>query len=110
MQEHIKKGYGSRYTCVNLTIEETIEFRIFRGTLKYNTLIATLQMVNHICDAAICLSDEQLKALSWSEFVSGITEPELIRYLKERRLYLNEPVESEAICNVLPIWNSGLQK
>ena len=95
-QEHIKKGYGSRYTCVNLTNEETIEFRIFRGTLKYNTLIATLQMVNHICDAAICLSDEQLKALSWSEFVSGITEPELIRYLKERRLYLNEPVESEA--------------
>lgn len=96
MQEHIKKGYGSRYTCVNLTNEGTIEFRIFRGTLKYNTLIATLQMVNHICDAAICLSDEQLKALSWSEFVSGITEPELIRYLKERRLYLNEPVESEA--------------
>ena len=34
--------------------------------------------------------------MSWSEFTSGITEPELIQYLKERRLYLNEPVESEA--------------
>lgn len=95
MMEHIKKGYGNRYTCVNLTNETTIEFRIFRGTLKYNTLIATLQMVNRICDVAVYLSDTELKTLSWSEFVSGITEPELIQYLKERRLYLNDPVESE---------------
>lgn len=34
--------------------------------------------------------------MSWSDFTAGITEPELIQYLKERRLYLNEPVESEA--------------
>lgn len=95
MMEHIKKGRSNRYTCVNLTNEDTIEFRIFRGTLKYNTLIATLQMVNHICDVAIFLSDDELKALSWSEFVSSVTEPELIQYLKERRLYLNDPVESE---------------
>lgn len=95
MMEHIKKGRSNRYTCVNLTNESTIEFRIFRGTLKYNTLIATLQMVNRICDVALYLSDEELRALSWSEFVSGVTEPELIQYLKERRLYLNEPVESE---------------
>ena len=96
MMEHIKKGSRNRYTCVNLTNEDTIEFRIFRGTLKYNTLIATLQMVQHICDVALYLSDDELKALSWSEFVSSVKEPELIQYLKERRLYLNEPVESEA--------------
>lgn len=52
MMEHVKKGRCNRYTCVNLTNEDTIEFRIFRGTLKYNTLIATLQMVNRICDVA----------------------------------------------------------
>lgn len=28
-------------------------------------------------------------------FTAGITEPELIQYLKERRLYLNEPGEVE---------------
>ena len=33
--------------------------------------------------------------MSGSDFAAGITEPELIQYLKERRLYLNEPVESE---------------
>ena len=93
MMEHIKKGYANRYTCVNLANDNTIEFRIFRGTLKYNTLIATLQLVNRICDAALHLTDENLRNLSWSEFVSGVSEPELIQYLKERRLYINEQIE-----------------
>ena len=95
MLEHVKKGSNSRYTCVNLTNCDTIEFRMFRGTLKLNTFIATLQMVNRICDAAIFLSDDELRDLSWSSFVSGIKEPELIQYLKERNLYINEPTEAE---------------
>ena len=32
---------------------------------------------------------------SWSSFVSGIKEPELIQYLKERNLYVNEPIAAE---------------
>lgn len=95
MLEHVKKGHGSRYTCVNLTNVDTIEFRMFRGTLKLNTLIATLQMVDHICDAAIFMSDDELHDLPWSSFVSAIKEPELVQYLKERNLYINEPVEVE---------------
>ena len=63
--DHAKKGANrSRYTCVNLQNDSTIEFRIFRGTLKYNTLIATLQLIERICDVAIFLSDEELKAMS----------------------------------------------
>ena len=97
--DHAKHGYGGRYTCVNLTNYDTIEFRMFRGTLKYNTLIATLQMVDHICDVALFLSDEELRELSWTSFVGGLDidkYPELITYLKERRLYVNDAVESEA--------------
>ena len=89
------KKSGARYTCVNLTNRSTIEFRMFRGTLKYNTLIATLQLVNRLCDVAISLSDNEIKELSWTSFVADITEPELIQYLKERRLYVNEPVYTE---------------
>lgn len=45
--ENAKKWYrGKRYTCVNLCNTHTIEFRIFRGTLKLNTLIATLQLID----------------------------------------------------------------
>ena len=41
------------------------------------------------------MSDEDIKNLAWSEFVSELDikkYKELIRYLKERRLYVNEPV------------------
>ena len=68
---------------------------MFRGTLKYNTLIATLQLINRICDVALFLSDDELKDMSWTTFVIGCTQPELIQYLKERRLYVNEAIESE---------------
>lgn len=94
--EHAKKGrHGGRYTCVNLTNADTIEFRMFRGTLKLNTLLATLQLVDRICDVAFCLNDDEIKAMSWTTFVSGCTAPELVQYLKERRLYINEPVPAE---------------
>jgi len=68
---------------------------MFRGTLRYSTLIATLQLVDHLCNLSVAMTDEEIKALSWTSFVSGIdgdTHPQLIAYLKERRLYTNEPV------------------
>ena len=95
--DHAKKGYhGGRYTCVNLYNPDTIEFRIFRGTLKLNTLLATIQLVDRICDIAINLTDEELKAMSWTSFAAGCAKPELVMYLKERRLYINEPVDTDA--------------
>ena len=93
--EKAKGSYTSRYVAVNLKNYYTIEFRLFRGTLKYNTFIATLQMVQKICDVAISMSQEDLENLSWSEFVSNIEEKELIQYLKERRLYVNEKITIE---------------
>jgi len=94
--DHAKNGGNSgRYSCVNLQNGHTVEFRIFRGTLKLNTIIATLQLVNRICDVAYSLSDEEIKDMSWTTFVSCCVEPELIEYLKERRIYINEPVDCE---------------
>jgi len=55
-------------------------------------------MVNLICDVASLLSDEEVAKLGWTDFVERIipTEsPELVVYLKERRLYINEPVQYE---------------
>ena len=68
---------------------------MFRGTLKYNTIIATLQLVNRVCDVAFALTDEEIMSMSWTTFVSGCNEPELVQYLKERRIYINEPVVCE---------------
>ena len=89
------KSDRNRYTAVNLCNAHTVEFRLFRGTLKLNTILATLQLVNHICELAYRLTDHDLQTMAWSEFVGYIHEPELIQYLKERRLYVNEPTEME---------------
>ena len=86
----------NRYTCVNLTNTDTIEFRLFRGTLNLNSFLATLQFVDRVCEVAVNMTDEQIKGMSWTTFVAGCDRPELVQYLKERRLYVNEPVESEA--------------
>ena len=37
-------------------------------------------------------SDQEVQDLTWSDFVASCTQPELVQYLKERRLYVNEPV------------------
>ena len=85
-----------RYVAINLNNYNTVEFRMFRGTLRYETFLATLQLVDEICKAALLLSDHELQELSWCEFVRLINKndkPELINYLKTRNLYVNETVE-----------------
>ena len=92
-------GVGWDYdAAVNLENETTVEFRIFRGTLRYTTFMAALELVHEICRFAIQLDDKRMEALSWSEFVSLIPPDKevLIEYLKAKRLYVNETVyESE---------------
>ena len=96
--DHAKKGFrGFRYTAVNLTNSATVELRLFRGSLRFLTVVSALQLVERICSVAMCLSDEELKQMSWSTFVAGCGQyPELVQYLKERRIYINEPVQAEA--------------
>ncbi len=84
------KDCYSRYVCLNLNNYTTIELRIFRGTLRYETFVAVLQLVDSICNIAISMSDEDLQNMSWVGFVDGIDEidkPELIKYLKTKGLY-----------------------
>ena len=98
-QETYKKAKDKnmgRYVAVNLTNYSTIEFRLFRGTLRYKTFIATLQLVAEICDTAIRCTDREIEETSWSDWVSEIRvddKPELIEYLKLKRLYVNEITE-----------------
>ena len=95
IMDKAKKGNTGRYAAINLCPYHTVEFRLFRGTLRLNTLLATLQLVNRICDTAMTKSEDEIWKQSWRDFVFGIEEPELIQYLKERQLYVNDEIESE---------------
>ena len=87
--ENAKKTHLGRYVAVNLENDATVEFRLFRGTLKYDTFIAALQLVSDICHLAVRSSDEDFEQLSWAEFIAKIPleHQELIEYLKEKNLY-----------------------
>lgn len=79
--DNAKSNGSGRYSCANLTNRDTIEFRIFRGTLKYNTIIATLELVDELCNLAVNYSDKQMQELTWTQFVTNLDckqYPELI--------------------------------
>lgn len=85
-----------RYNAITIEslaeMAETVSgtFCFSKGTLKANTILATIQLVHRICQMAKFSSDEEITSLSWPSFVEQIRDPELIQYLKERRLYINE--------------------
>ncbi len=75
-----------RYVAVNLENYHTVEFRLFRGTLRYETFLATLQLVELICRNCIMLTDEALEKQTWQEFTKAAKQKELTAYLKSRQL------------------------
>ena len=68
-------------------------------TLFFNAkLFTTIQLVDELCYSAINMTDQEIESMSWSDFVSRILpkKAELIDYLKEKRLYVNE-VQTEGV-------------
>ena len=59
--------YIDRYYAVNLSNDDTIEFRLFRGTLNPNSFFATLELVN----AIVCYSrsDESIDRMTWDDLL-----------------------------------------
>ncbi|MCD7778413.1 MAG: amidoligase family protein [Clostridiales bacterium] len=92
LYDNVKKYYA-RHKAVNIQNYSTIEFRMCRGTLKYETFIASMQLINEICNSAVALTDEEMQNLTWTDFISKLTpenHKELIEYLTKRGLYTKE--------------------
>lgn len=87
-----KEKRMGRYVAVNLENQNTVEIRLWRGSLRKNTVLATLQLVDEICKCVISSSNKEIEEMTWSEFVMGIPQErtELIEYLKTKRLYVND--------------------
>lgn len=84
---------GERYQAVNLQNRNTIEFRVFRGTLKYSTFIATLQFVDTICRFAKRIRINDIDNTKWEDIFAGTDWPELNAYLQERTDFSPEKIE-----------------
>ena len=77
-------------TAINFNNSETIEFRVFRGTMNTNVLIANIQLVQLIADWALQeLSIQDILDLTFNKLLQKMVEAdykELIAYCEKKEL------------------------
>ena len=75
-----------RYQAVNLCNSATVEFRIFRGTLKRDTLIAAMQLVHNLCIYAMTHTPVQCLSATFADIVNVAPHKELVAYSTSKNL------------------------
>lgn len=83
------KDYSDRYQALNLTNSRTIEFRFFKGTLKYETFMADLEFVNNLVHFASDLTIP-VEELTWTKITS--VGHYLPQYIEEHNLQSTKPI------------------
>lgn len=93
--DYCGNGYGEhdeRYHAVNIQNANTIEFRIFRGTLRYTTFIACIEFVSDLIHYARVTSVQDILKTEWLDIFGNTEHKELKEYLIEKELYFNPSV------------------
>ena len=85
--EKSKKTATDRYKAVNLCSRNTVEFRFFKGTLKRDTIIASIQWVDRIIQYCRNTQLKDLFSATWEDVFGNTGHEELTSYLKQRNLY-----------------------
>ncbi len=96
-----ESGYHDRrYTAVNLMNLATVEIRIFRGTLKRDTLIAAIQLVSNVFEYAMAHDWADIPASTWADVAAYKPHKELVNYIIARGL-----LDADAAPETLPASN-----
>lgn len=93
--KNIAKGECGRYMALNLQNRHTIEFRLFNGTLRWETFVATIQFVETIIDNLSNMSFKEIQEMTW-ERITRSEYPELKAYLVRRGLAGEKRAEEES--------------
>ena len=79
-----KEFSRDRYEAINVTGDKTIEFRIFRGSLKYESLMAALEFTNALL--AFCapgtVSNQEFNSLGFRKFLVNPVIADDTKYLR----------------------------
>lgn len=78
--------HDDRYYAVNIQNQDTVEFRMFRGTLNYSTFLACLQWVQVLCNYVKTLNVRNIYSVTWEQIFGGSPYEELNEYMKKRGL------------------------
>ena len=95
----------NKYSEINTT-SKTVEFRVYRGTLKYQTFLASVQFTKAIIEfcndhGIVYMGSLSSPSMLWSEFISYISKNNnyghLVKYLKKKEIYRLESNVSRSI-------------
>lgn len=79
-----KANNEGRYKAVNLQNRHTVEFRLFRGTLRRETFYATLELCQVIVDWCKTHRIPELATLTWGELINSQPTEYLVDYCNLR--------------------------
>jgi hypothetical protein len=82
----------AKYQVVNLLHKDTVEFRLFKGTLKYETFIATLEFIRDLVYLCKNKPLEQIQMVTFEEIIYYLDSEYLIEYIKERGIKILDNV------------------
>jgi len=82
----VKKSGRDRYEAINLQNDNTIEFRIFKGTLKRDTIVASIQFVDLLIKYTKRNSLLKCTQVSLKDLFKNTKKRELKEYLITRNL------------------------
>jgi len=85
-----RESYGGHYNGVNISPKNTVEIRLFKGTLKYETIIASIELVDYMVHFVRATPVKKLKGLSWRDFIFGAEKGQYLflpDYLKSHNLH-----------------------
>lgn len=86
---------GNRYLAFNISPEDTVEFRIFKSTIDFSTLMATIEFVNNVVNIA-----------KYKD-IDGLTWKDIVNYQSSKNEYLIDYNESLNISSDVKIQVAG---
>jgi len=92
----VGKNNGDRYEALNVTGRDTIEFRIFRGSLRYESIASALEFVNAVltfCTPGVTAITD-FHAIGFKKFIMSAEMKPDTKFLRSY-LSLNENTDNE---------------
>lgn len=83
---------NGRYKALNLQNKNTIEFRIFRGTLNTKTFFASLELCKNIVE--LCKNNDDITQITWEKLTKGRY---ISQYIKEKEIFTNKKIYDNSL-------------
>jgi len=74
-----------RYFAINIRNSPTVEFRLFKGSLRPETVLACIALANAVIQCAISCNDEEIELLSFDDIVKKGENQYLTEFWDDRK-------------------------